>query len=105
MRINRFSAGIFGGREVTWLMSRIGVAKRKFIDNIWIIAAVVVAVSLLSISFYMLFRAQTFDGLADFMGITRSTLNLVANILGLVGLIVGIPGLVVFIIGNIKKKY
>jgi len=86
-------------------MSRIGIAKRKFIANFWIIAAEAVACALLGISFYMLVRAEVFDSVTDLMGITRNTLNLIANILGLVGLVVGVPSIIVFIIGNIRKKY
>ena len=86
-------------------MSRIGFAKRRFIANFWTIAMGAVVGALLSVSFYMLVKAQILYGLADSLRVARGTLNMAANVFGLAGLVVGIPSVVACFIGNILKKY
>jgi len=86
-------------------MSAIGTAKRKVVANFWNIAMVAVVASLLSLSFYMLVKAQVLCGLADSLGIARGTLNTAASVLGVVGLIVGIPSVAACFVGSMLKKY
>lgn len=86
-------------------MSRIGYAKRKFVANFWDITVRALVGALLSLSFYMLVKAQILYGVAESLRVTRGALDVAATIFGLVGLIVGIPSLVAFFVGSVRKKY
>jgi len=86
-------------------MSRIGLARRKFIANFWTIAVGAVVGALLSVSFCMLVKAEILYGLADSLGVARGTLNAAANALGVAGLVVGIPSVVACFVGGVLRKY
>jgi hypothetical protein len=92
-------------RGNTWPISRIEFAKRKLVVNFWIVAVGSFVGVLLSVSFFMLVKAEIFYGVADSWGLAHGTLNMAANILGLAGLVVGIPSMIVCLVGSILRKY